>query len=361
MVKSESPATEKHKEKAKTSKSRDQTPNRHSLPPCWTPLSFSPIFMIDNAIRRKVAAVLVASMALSLIPSVVSAAPGCDLNCINGGECRPSSELGPFSPHSSSTGGYYCLCPAGYSGVECGEESKLCGELPPSLAPAGSEQKQRRCRHGTPCVTTASVSGTLTQSCLCSSADGQSAYAGEECDVKATSYCGEGGKVNRIAFCTNGGTCKDGANEENPGCECPPSYEGPHCEYVLGTMPNKSAPSTGSALRSDSAAKFVGGAIIALVSTMAICVVYVATKNFRDRREERRMLAAAADATSDMALDPRGSFRFERSDSEIMGGGARETELTRKGGNLYSGVDGSGTVGGGLADNVDEEDENQII
>mmetsp|Transcript_19208 Transcript_19208/g.27351 ORF Transcript_19208/g.27351 Transcript_19208/m.27351 type:complete len:261 (-) Transcript_19208:293-1075(-) len=78
--------------------------------------------------------------------------------------------------------------------------------------------------------------------CLCnnSSSTYNAAYAGLRCEYIATDYCVFGLPVSVVAFCVNYGICNDiiiDQSKGHPGCQCPPQFEGPHCEYARGTTP----------------------------------------------------------------------------------------------------------------------------
>jgi len=59
-------------------------------------------------------------------------------------------------------------------------------------------------------------------------------------ELKSTELCTYNGRpgegLNRDAFCVNGGRCKAHAkvSEAHAGCECPPGFEGDHCESLSG-------------------------------------------------------------------------------------------------------------------------------
>lgn len=143
--------------------------------------------------------------------------------------------------------------------------------------------------------------------CDCDQAFKRSAYAGAECEHPATEYCGEEGDADgdveslvensRHSFCTNGGGCRMsvGTDEDHQGCDCPPDFEGPHCEYLMGTMPTKRS-NTSKA----SAAVMYAVLIVAFVTTLVAlgCTLY----KWKKAADLDRELLEANDATADLGM-----------------------------------------------------------
>jgi hypothetical protein len=75
--------------------------------------------------------------------------------------------------------------------------------------------------------------------CDCTTAVGESAFAGEQCEHPQSSVCEEGVIVSDYAFCTNGGQCLKivRKGEGHSGCKCEQEYEGRHCQYRKGEAP----------------------------------------------------------------------------------------------------------------------------
>jgi len=151
------------------------------------------------------------------------------------------------------------------------------------------------------------------------------AFAGEMCEVPATSFCEYGKSVSKVAFCTNGGRC-DGTvtasktgNVEHPGCICPDGYVGDHCEYLKGTEPSSvndlsSATSVSSSLNkatTSSTAPYTsaGSIVVRVVAILFIIgtftgMVFVIRRSIRKRRQLRNPrpvinLATGAGAAED--------------------------------------------------------------
>lgn len=67
-------------------------------------------------------------------------------------------------------------------------------------------------------------------------------YAGLSCQHVATEYCTKSGEISSRAFCANQGSCKskvDSTTAAHPGCKCPKSYTGEHCQYIQNSVPNE--------------------------------------------------------------------------------------------------------------------------
>lgn len=96
-----------------------------------------------------------------------------------------------------------------------------------------------RCLNGSLCAENPYNEGTYY--CDCDEAKINDAVSGLSCEHVATDYCTLEQTVSKKSFCTNHGTCKAtvGLEEAHLGCNCPPEYDGAHCQYVKGTnVPN---------------------------------------------------------------------------------------------------------------------------
>mmetsp|Transcript_26136 Transcript_26136/g.43578 ORF Transcript_26136/g.43578 Transcript_26136/m.43578 type:complete len:248 (-) Transcript_26136:143-886(-) len=94
-----------------------------------------------------------------------------------------------------------------------------------------------RCENGSICTEKPNDEGGYY--CDCDVTD-NSVYAGLYCQHKATSYCTFAQEVSRISFCTNDGVCNLEVSPDaaHLGCDCQAGYEGDHCQFVDGTMPD---------------------------------------------------------------------------------------------------------------------------
>jgi hypothetical protein len=97
-----------------------------------------------------------------------------------------------------------------------------------------------KCFNGSLCTENTFDEGSYYCDCEESSLDDNQAVAGLSCEHVATSYCTYNQEVSMTSFCTNRGTCKAivSSGEAHLGCDCPPEYEGAHCQFVKGTLAN---------------------------------------------------------------------------------------------------------------------------
>jgi hypothetical protein len=99
--------------------------------------------------------------------------------------------------------------------------------------------------------------------CPCDAAYAISEFAGQMCEDPATEYCDPvwSHEPYQQHFCTNGGRCvgvdaatKTSVREESDtwstvssdtpiGCQCPPEFEGAHCEIIIALVSNTAAAS----------------------------------------------------------------------------------------------------------------------
>jgi hypothetical protein len=95
-----------------------------------------------------------------------------------------------------------------------------------------------RCEHGSICTEKPDDEGGYF--CDCDEASFDTVYSGLYCQHVATSYCTFNQEVSRMSFCTNDGECKVEVSPDQAhlGCNCKKKYEGDHCQFVEGTMPD---------------------------------------------------------------------------------------------------------------------------
>lgn len=156
----------------------------------------------------------------------------CKLKCQNNGVCRNGAKdvgfLKKFNMDmpTSTESFEHCVCPKGYVGVQCEHMVDVC--------PGG----EHVCMNGAECVPDDS-DGRLQYKCDCDTIhEPFHKYAGDFCELKSTELCTFNGRPgtgkNKDAYCVNGGRCQGhvGEKQEHPGCQCPPGFEGLHCESL---------------------------------------------------------------------------------------------------------------------------------
>jgi len=189
------------------------------------------------------------SILLLLLPGATLAYDWeCNLFCYNNGVCKhgkgkfgsyagiDDDEVMPWEKDTHQAG-MYCACPVGWTGLQCEIKLVVCGEL-------GTEYDQHTCFNGSECRKEKSGKGQIYYRCQCDAAQSHmdSAYAGKYCEHIATTFCDRKGNTDgsygtSTSFCTNGGKCleKTSTEQKHVGCECPPGYEGSHCEIATNT------------------------------------------------------------------------------------------------------------------------------
>jgi hypothetical protein len=126
----------------------------------------------------------------------------CLLGCRNGGKCKIGAPS--WQHYYRGKGGWtnpldllHCQCPEGYTGLLCEIKGTPCGNS--------------HCHNGGTCIQTSNPDGSSNFFCDCTTAkssDGVAKYAGQYCEVEATSFCSNATDENGSQFCVNGGTCK---------------------------------------------------------------------------------------------------------------------------------------------------------
>ncbi|KAG7345354.1 EGF-like domain containing protein [Nitzschia inconspicua] len=160
----------------------------------------------------------------------------CNLFCYNGGECRHGH--GAFGSYTGvdddeempwekvrHKNGMYCICPVGYTGLQCEIKMVVCGA------------DDHTCFNGSTCKKDHSGWGESYWRCECDPKGSvmTASYAGKYCEHESTVFCVGDAASHSSSFCTNGGRCKERDNSEqrHAGCDCPAGYEGPHCEHLI--------------------------------------------------------------------------------------------------------------------------------
>ena len=72
--------------------------------------------------------------------------------------------------------------------------------------------------------------------CDCSEAmdDEGNPFVGKFCEIPSRDNCGT---EQDDLFCVNGGSCNLVVGDDTNFCECPSGFQGPHCEYEEGSVP----------------------------------------------------------------------------------------------------------------------------
>mmetsp|Transcript_81695 Transcript_81695/g.236034 ORF Transcript_81695/g.236034 Transcript_81695/m.236034 type:complete len:234 (+) Transcript_81695:249-950(+) len=138
-----------------------------------------------------------------------------------------------------------------------------------------------RCQHGSLCVEAEEGS----YYCDCSTSTGD--YAGLSCEFAAENYClGTDGFA--LVWCTNRGLCQISPSNLWY-CECPPEYDGPHCEYVAGAKPSdwpsyEPAKSQATPQKKDGLAVGVSVTIALVTIVVGLMLGFLVYRSIRQRR-----------------------------------------------------------------------------
>lgn len=91
-----------------------------------------------------------------------------------------------------------------------------------------------RCENGSSCAEHPTKEGQYYCDCNTSGGD----YAGLFCEYEAETYCQLQQETASNWFCSNQGTCVlNNKSESQWNCDCPPDFEGPHCQFIKGNVP----------------------------------------------------------------------------------------------------------------------------
>jgi hypothetical protein len=133
----------------------------------------------------------------------------CNLYCYNGGECQHGhGKFGSFSGVEEEEelpwekvrheNGMYCVCPVGYTGLQCEIKFVVCG------------QDDHTCFNGSRCKKDHSGLGESYWRCECDADHSvmTASYAGKFCEHESTVFC-HGEQNKGTSFCTNGGKVRE--------------------------------------------------------------------------------------------------------------------------------------------------------
>jgi len=140
--------------------------------------------------------------------------------------------------------GMHCACEKGWTGLRCATPYESC-------IYSGINDTGLTCYNGGKCLSgLADIYGNEQLYCDCSNASqttingNVTTYVGKYCDIPNAAddynHTHETDACNheKTIFCVNGGSCKNNylASPDKP-CNCGIRYDGPHCEFAMGTVP----------------------------------------------------------------------------------------------------------------------------
>lgn len=169
--------------------------------------------------------------------------------------------------------------------------------------------------------------------CDCQESFLDNAVAGLSCEHVATSYCTYNQEVSMTSFCTNHGTCKAmvSSGEAHLGCDCPPQYEGAHCQFVKGTLAN--VPNTWPGAANDDGTqnwsggkeKLSGGVTAVIV---LVCLGLVGAVGYFVYNKKKKTSSTTVIASPDLQLEADGEVlqRAVQSGVHNNGNGASAAE-----------------------------------
>jgi len=121
-----------------------------------------------------------------------------------------------------SASNMHCVCPQTWTGLTCNRKFESC-------------DGDHNCYNGGECIPGLKDSyGNDQLFCDCSHARDEHGYnyVGKYCEHQGMERCDIEG-----TFCVNGGVCNDAYPLDGNQCTCQSGYEGPHCEFLAGTVP----------------------------------------------------------------------------------------------------------------------------
>ena len=160
----------------------------------------------------------------------------CPFPCFHGSQCAWGAA--DFSDHPHPNGepldihvedsrlGKHCECTEGFTGLRCAKKYKSCND------------GQHFCYHGGECISGLEDQfGNEQLFCDCTNAVDEHGvrFIGKYCEVPTEQPC----NLDRSVFCVNGGYCKDDFEDAtHRPCRCGPDHDGPHCEFLKGSVPD---------------------------------------------------------------------------------------------------------------------------
>eukprot|EP00526_Cylindrotheca_closterium_P003340 CAMPEP_0113661244 /NCGR_PEP_ID=MMETSP0017_2-20120614/33324_1 /TAXON_ID=2856 /ORGANISM="Cylindrotheca closterium" /LENGTH=1467 /DNA_ID=CAMNT_0000575921 /DNA_START=83 /DNA_END=4486 /DNA_ORIENTATION=- /assembly_acc=CAM_ASM_000147 len=172
-------------------------------------------------------------MGLAILPAAAVLSQECTLECPTDAPCQMGSA--DLAAHKISLGedapvhqnGMHCACPYGWTGILCDHKYESC-----------DNSSGHKCYHGGECVPGMKDKfGNEQLFCDCINAVGSDGtrYVGKYCETPSEKLCDAEGKN----FCVNGGDCNPDFPTYDPNpCICDDGWEGSHCEFKTGTVPD---------------------------------------------------------------------------------------------------------------------------
>lgn len=189
-------------------------------------------YLDDLSLRLTMRATL-----LLLLASMAAGQLDCPFECFHDSICEAGEA--DFSDHptkkngnvldihvETQRNGKHCACHPGYTGLFCKKKYEDCADA------------DHKCYHGGKCLLgLADIYGNDQLYCDCSEAIDEHGvkYVGKYCEIAKAETCDNEGNV----FCVNGGWCKSNyQNYPRRPCHCGTDYDGPHCEFENGSIPD---------------------------------------------------------------------------------------------------------------------------